>query len=94
MEWSLPPGRAGCAPQASRHSSEAEVVLRTGGCEVIGAGGELVVRLAPVAVVPAGFGVVSDLGGLADAEPEFIRALLEQALTNEARQTLPASRSN
>ena len=27
MVWGFPPERAGCAPQASRHSSSAEVVV-------------------------------------------------------------------
>jgi hypothetical protein len=94
MEWTLPPGRAGRAPQASRHSSTAEVVLGTGERDVIGAGGGLVVRLIPVAVVAAGVGVVSGLEPFADAEPESIRAFLEQAPTNDTRPTAPASRSS
>lgn len=70
------------------------MVLGTAGREVVGADGGLVVRLIPVAVVASGFDVISDLGGLADAEPESIPALLEQALTHDARPTLPASRSS
>jgi hypothetical protein len=48
----------------------------------------LAVRLAPVADVAAGFGVE----GALEAEP--IRVLVEQALTIDAKPTLPASRSS
>lgn len=94
MVWALPPGRAGRAPQASRHSNSAEVVLGAGGRDVLGSGGGLVVRLAPLAVVAAGFGVDGGRGAVADAETEFICALLEQALTIDAKLMLPASRSS
>lgn len=78
MEWSLPPGRAGRAPQASRHSNSAEVVL----------------GVAPVANVAAGFGVEGGVGPVADAETEPVCVLLEQALTTDATLTLPASWSS
>jgi hypothetical protein len=94
MEWSLPPERAGRAPQASRHSNRAEVVLGAGGREVMGPGGGLVVRLAPVADVAGGFGVEGGLGPVAGAETESIRVSLEQALTMDATPALPASRSS
>lgn len=81
MEWSLPPGRAGRAPQASRHSNSGELVLGAGGREV-------------VADVAAGSGIEGGLGPVADAETDAIRALFEQALTNDAKPTLPASRSS
>ena len=61
------------------------------GAEVVGPSG-LVVRLAPVADVAAGF--EGALGPVADAETESIRVLLEQALTIDAKPTLPANRSN
>ena len=79
MEWGLPPERAGCAPQASRHSNTAEVVA---------------VRLALVVDVAAGLGVDCGLGPVSDAETESIRVLLEQALTMDATPTLPASPSS
>ena len=60
----------------------------------MGPGSGLVVRLAPVADVAAVFGVEGDLGPVADAERESIRALLEQALTIDAKPTLPANRSS
>ena len=63
MVWGLPPERAGRAPQASRHSNGADVV---------------VVRRALVS----------------DAQTEFIRVVLEQALTMDATPTLPASPSS
>ncbi len=94
MEWGLPPERAGCAPQASRHSSRAEAVLEVGEREVMGTGDGLVVWLAPVADVAAGFGVEGGLVPVADAETEPTRALVEQALIIDARPTLPASRSS
>jgi hypothetical protein len=94
MEWSLPPERAGRAPQASRHSNRAEVVLGARGREVMGPDGGLIVRLAPVADVAAGFVVEGGLGPIAEAETKSIRALLEQALTIDAKPTLPASRSS
>jgi hypothetical protein len=59
----------------------------------MGPAGGLVVWPAPVADVAAGFGVEGGLGPVADAETESTRALLEQALTIDARPTLPASRS-
>jgi hypothetical protein len=68
------------------------VVLAAGG-EVMGPGGGRVVRLAPVGDVAAGFGVDGGLGAVADAETKSIRALLEQALTIDAKLMLPASRS-
>jgi hypothetical protein len=93
MVWRLPPERAGPAPQASRHSNSAELVLGARGGEVMGPAG-LVVRPAPVADVAAGFGVESNLWPVAEVETESIRALLGQALTIDAKPTLPASRSN
>lgn len=71
MVWCLPPGRAGRAPQASRHSNRGEVALGASGPEVIGASGPAVTP-APV------------------AEPAFG----EQALTIDAKPTLPANRSS
>ena len=94
MVWRLPPERAGRAPQASRHSNRGEVVLGAGGREVRGPRGGLVIRLAPLADVAAGFGVEGGLGPVADAETASIRALLEQALIIDAKPTLPASRSS
>ena len=79
MEWGLPPERAGCAPQASRHSNTAEVVA---------------VRLALVVDVAAGLGADGGIGPVSDAETESIRVLLEQALTMDATPTLPASPSS
>ena len=92
MEWSLPPERAGRAPHASRHSNSDEIALGASGREVMGSGGGLVVRLAPVADVAARLGVEGGLGPVADVATESIRALLEQALTIDAKPTLPASR--
>ena len=60
----------------------------------MGPGKGLVIRLAPVADVAAGFGVKGGLGPVADAETEPIRVLLEQALTIDAKPTLPAIRSS
>jgi hypothetical protein len=93
MEWSLPPGRAGRAPQASRHSNRAEVVLGAGGAEAVGPDDGLVVRLALVAPVAARFGE-GGLEPVADAETEPIRGSLEQAPTVDAKPTLPASQSS
>jgi hypothetical protein len=60
----------------------------------MGSGGGLVVRLAAVADVAAGFGVEGGRGAVADAETESIRASLGQALTIDAKVTVPASRSS
>ena len=60
----------------------------------MGPSGGLVVRLAPVADVAAGFGVEGGLGPLADAETGSIRVLFEQAPTMAAAPTLPASPSS
>jgi hypothetical protein len=60
----------------------------------MGPSGGLVVRLAPVADVAAGFGVEGGRGPVADAETESICALLEQALTTDAKLMLLASRSS
>ena len=79
MVWGLPPGRAGRAPQASRHSNSAEVVA---------------IRLALVLDVGAGVGIGGGFGPWADAETESTGVLLEQALTMDAKPTLPASRSS
>src|SRR5450755_4405886 len=94
MVWGLPPERAGRAPHASRHSNRAEVSLGAGEGKDVGPGNWLVVRLAPVADVAAGFGLESCLGPVADAETESIRVLLAQALTMAATPTPPASRSS
>jgi hypothetical protein len=94
MVCGFPPERAGRAPHASRHSNRADVVLGASGREVMGPAGGLVARLAPVAAVAAGFRVEGGRGVFADAETESIRALLEQALTIEAKLMLPASRSS
>jgi hypothetical protein len=75
MVWGLPPERAGRAPQASRHSNSADVV---------------VARLAPLVDVAAGFGAEGVVGPISDAETESIRVVLEQALTIAATPTLPA----
>jgi hypothetical protein len=93
MACGLPPGRAGCAPQASRHSSGAEVAAGASGREVGGASGESVDRRAPVAEVAGGFGVKAGREPVADAETERVRAADEQALANAAKPTLPANRS-
>ena len=94
MEWSLPPGRAGRAPQASRHSNKAGLVLGAGGREILGPGDGLSLRLAPVADVATGLGLEGGLEPVADADTESIRVLLEQALTMDTKPTLPASRSS
>jgi hypothetical protein len=93
MECSLPPVRAGRAPQASRHSSRAEVILGAVGAGAVGADSGLVVTLASVAAVAARFGE-GGLGPVADAETESVRGLLEQAPTVDAKPTLPASQSS
>ena len=54
MVWRLPPGRAGRAPQASRHSNNAEVVA---------------VRLTLVVDVAEGGGVEGGLAPITDATP-------------------------
>jgi len=59
----------------------------------MGAGG-LVIRLASVGPVAAGFGVEGGLGVVAGAEAEPIGALLEQAPTVAAKPTLLASQSS
>jgi len=79
MVWRLPPARAGCAPQASRHSNTAEVVA---------------VRLALAVDVPAGLGAEGGVEPVSDAETESIRVLVEQALAMDATPTLPASPSS
>lgn len=79
MVWRFPPERAGRAPQASRHSSSAEVV---------------VVRLALVVDVTAGLRSEGGVGPVCDAETESVRVVLEQALTMDATPTLPASPSS
>lgn len=79
MVWRFPPERAGRAPQASRHSNSAEVV---------------VVRLALVVDVTAGLGAEGGVGPVSDAETESIRVVVEQALTMDATPTLPASPSS
>jgi hypothetical protein len=94
MEWSLPPERAGRAPQAFRHSNSAELGLGASGREGMGPGGGLVVRLAPFADVAAAFGVEGGLGPVADAETKSVCVLLEQALTMDAKLTLLTSRSS
>jgi len=91
MVWAFPPGRAGRAPQASRHSNRAGVALAA---EVMGPGCELVVRLAPVADVAAGFDVEVWPGPAFEADTESVRVLLEHAPTTDAKPMLPASRSN
>ena len=93
-ECSLPPERAGRAPQASRHSNKAGLVLRAGGREISGPGDGFSVRLAPVAEVATGLGLEGGLEPVADADTESIRVLLEQALTMDTKPTLPASRSS
>ena len=90
MEWDLPPARAGRAPQASRHSNRAELVLGASGREVEDTAGGLVVMLAAVADVAAGFGAEGGFGVVAGS----VRALLAQAPTIDAKPTLPASRSS
>ena len=84
--------RAGCAPQASRHSNRADVVLGAGGAEGIGPAGGIAVRLAPVADAAGGAGVHCGLAPVSDAES--IRVVLEQAPSMDAKPTLPASLSS
>ncbi|MDT5255273.1 MAG: hypothetical protein QOD10_353 [Mycobacterium sp.] len=79
MVWGLPPERAGRAPQASRHSNSADVV---------------VARLVPVVDGAAGFGAEGVVGPISGAETESILVVLEQALTMDATPTLPASPSS
>ena len=79
MVWYLPPGRAGRAPQASRHSSRAEVFEAGKGEEKVSAG-VVVVRLA--------------LAGNGTVGPGVTPALFEQALTVVAKPTLPANWSS
>jgi hypothetical protein len=79
MVWRFPPERAGRAPQASRHSNSAEVV---------------VVNLALVVEVTAGLGAEGGVGPVSDAKTESIRVVLEEALTMDATPTLPASLSS
>src|SRR6516162_5589644 len=94
MVWGLPPERAGRAPQASRHSNRAELVVGAAGGEVMGPSGGPVVRAAPVAEVAAGFGVEGGLRPVADAETASVRGSVEQAPSTVAAPTLPASRSS
>ena len=79
MVWRFPPERAGRAPQASRHSNNAEVVA---------------VRFALVVEVGAGGGAESGLGPVSESEAEFMRVVLEHAATMDATPALPASASN
>lgn len=79
MVWYLPPGRAGRAPQASRHSSSAEV-FEAGRGEAKVSAGVVVVRVALVGNGAVGPGVTT--------------ALFEQALTVVAKPTLPANCSS
>jgi hypothetical protein len=94
MVWYLPPGRAGRAPQASRHSSRAGVLFVAGVDEAMVSAGVVVVRLALVgngALEPRaddGFGLVAGSGA------EVTMTLVEQALTVVAQPTLPANWSS
>jgi len=94
MVWCLPPGSAGRAPQASRHSSRADVAFDAGAGGVMGPGVGLVVRLEPLTGVAALFGVEDGLGPVADAETDSVSVVLEHALTTDATPTLPASLSS
>src|SRR5271166_4988587 len=76
MVWSLPPGRAARAPQASRQSNGADVTR--GGAAAVGVGGG--------GAVATGFGVEGD-GGLV-AGPGSAPVLCEQAATVATTPTL------
>jgi len=88
MVWGLPPGRAGRAPHASRHSKRAEVALGAGWCEVVSAGGGLAVRLPLVVDVAAGSGVEGGFEPVAGAETRCV--LFEQKMIMDATPTGPA----
>jgi hypothetical protein len=94
MECSLPPERAGRAPQASRHSNTAEVAIGAAGVEAIGPDGGIIVRPASVGPVAAGFGLEGGLGLVVCAESESMTVLCEQAQTVAAKPTPPASQSS
>jgi hypothetical protein len=94
MVWYLPPGRAGRAPQASRHSSWAGVVFEAGGGEVTVSAGAVVVRLALVGNGALGPGVDGGFGLVAGTGVELTTAPFEQAPTVAAKPTLPANWSN
>lgn len=84
MVWYLPPGRGGRAPQASRHSSRADVPLGVGMGETAGGG------LAAAAALDAALfklGVVAGL--IAESVPGF-----EQAAAMAASPLPPASCSS
>ena len=92
MVWYLPPGRAGRAPQASRHSSRAELFEAGRGEEKVSAG--VVVRLALVGNGAVGPGVGDGFRLVAGSGAERTTALFEQALTVVAKPTLPANWSS
>jgi len=94
MVWYLPPGRAGRAPQASRHSSRAEVVFEAGGGEAMVSAGVVVARLALVGNGAVGPGVDDGFGLIAGSGAELTTALFEQALTVVAKPTPPANWSS
>lgn len=76
MVWRFPPERAGRAPQASRHSNNAEVV---------------VVRLTLVVDVAEGGAAEGGLAPASDSETESARVVLEQAPIMDATPTPPAT---
>ena len=80
MVWGLPPGRAGRAPQASRHNRTAEAALDTGG--------GLAVGLASGPAVAVGRGLERVVGSVPDSAP----VQFEHALTVAARPAVPTSR--
>jgi hypothetical protein len=86
MEWSLPPGRAGRAPQASRHNRTAEAAAGGGVGGAIGWGGRCAAGLASGAVVAAG-AVGPGLPRLADSVTD-----VEHPPTMAATPAPPASR--
>jgi hypothetical protein len=89
MEWGFPPARAGRAPQASRQSNCADVMLGAFGAGAVGPDS----GLGSVVPVAARFGD-GGIGPVAGAETESIRGLLEQAPTVDAKPMLPASQSS
>ena len=81
--WGVPPGRAGRAPQASRHNITAGGALNVGAVEVKGSGGGIAGGLAAVAV---GLGLGDELG--------WAGGSVEHALTAAASPAVPANWSN
>jgi hypothetical protein len=93
MVWVRPPGRAGFAPQASRHSSRVDAAVGAGG-EGEAVAGDAVADAVSIGPEPVEFAVEEGCGTTVVAGAALTVFLGEQALPLATKPTLPANNNS